>query len=218
MKTDILSGIEGGMAISYYAKSEELVVDIKGQGAQPYRNLSDGQRNMLAMIGDLAIKATQLNPQFGDRALEETPGIVLIDELDLHLHPKWQRRVIEDLRRIFPKVQFVASTHSPFLIQTARDGELIALGKDVKNSHVGRGVEEVAEHIMGVNMPETSPRYREMIDVAKEYFRLLEQAKDADAEKMLSLKRDLDIMTEPYSDNPAYVAFLEMKRAAAGAD
>lgn len=54
-----------------------------------------------------------LNPQLlAEKALEMTPGVVLIDELDLHLHPKWQRRVITDLRRTFPMLQFICTTHS----------------------------------------------------------------------------------------------------------
>ncbi|MGH9765374.1 MAG: AAA family ATPase, partial [Blastocatellia bacterium] len=100
-----------------------VIVEIESQGKQPFNNLSDGQRSMLALVGDIAQKAVTLNPHLGPNALEETPGAVLIDELDLHLHPKWQRRIVEDLRRTFPKIQFVATTHSPFLIQSLRSGE-----------------------------------------------------------------------------------------------
>ena len=216
IKAAILSCIDDGKAIFYNAEREEVVVEIEGYGHQAFGNLSDGQRNVLAMVGDLAIKAAKLNPQFGDRALQETPGVVLIDELDLHLHPKWQRRIIEDLRRTFPKVQFFVTTHSPFLVQTLREGELRVVGPDVSTSYAGRGVEDVARHVMGVDMPETSPRYKEMIDVAKIYFSLLDQAEGADEKELMKLKKELDEMMVPYSDNPAYVAYLEMKRHAAG--
>ncbi|GEM_PF-3154147 len=55
--------------------------------------------------------------------MKKTEGVVLIDELDLHLHPKWQRHVIEDLRTTFPKIQFIFTSHSPFLIQSLRSSE-----------------------------------------------------------------------------------------------
>jgi len=70
---------------------------------------------MLGMVADIAYRSAVLNPQLGSEAAQKTPGIVLIDEIDLHLHPKWQRRVVEDLRATFPALQFVATTHSPFI-------------------------------------------------------------------------------------------------------
>ncbi|WP_252179255.1 AAA family ATPase [Endozoicomonas sp. 4G] len=70
-----------------------------------FDNLSDGYRNTLAIVADIAHRAGRLNPHLMERAPLETPGIVLIDEVDLHLHPKWQRRVLNDLREAFPKVQ-----------------------------------------------------------------------------------------------------------------
>jgi len=67
--------------------------------------------------------------------LEQTSGVVIIDELDLHLHPKWQRHVIRDLRETFPAIQFVATTHSPQLIGEARPEEVILLGKGPPTRH-----------------------------------------------------------------------------------
>ena len=220
IKKAILSCIEGADEISYDVKTDDIVVSIEGQGYQPFRNLSDGQRNMLALIGDLAIKAVKLNPDFDGDVLEKTPGIVLIDELDLHLHPKWQRRVVEDLRRTFPKVQFFATTHSPFIIQTLRAEELIVLdSKQPETDYLGKGVEEISQFIMGVELPELSPRFKEMIVVAKEYFHLLEKSNsNENTHRRDSLKKKLDEMTAPFSDNPAYIAFLEMKRHAAKVD
>jgi len=216
VKASIISCIEGGKDVFYDAGRDEVVVEIDGQGSQSFENLSDGQRNIIAMVGDIAIKAATLNPQLGERVLQDTPGIILIDELDLHLHPIWQRKVIEDLRKNFPKVQFFATTHSPFLIQTLRQGELLYLGEESNSTYVGRGVEDVARHIMGVDMPEVSPRYQEMIDAARRYFRLLESARDSEDQTLLEAKNQLDELTILYSDNPAYVALLDLKGAEAG--
>ena len=115
-KQAIISCVEGAKDVYYDAQTEEVVVAIADHGPLPFQHLSDGQRLTIAMIGDIAQKAVRLNPQFGQEVLTKTPGIVLIDELDLHLHPKWQRRIAGDLMRIFPSLQFFATTHSPQII------------------------------------------------------------------------------------------------------
>ena len=68
-----------------------------------------------------------LNPQLLDKVCTETDGIVLIDEIDLHLHPTWQQRILEDLTDIFPKLQFVVSTHAPSVISSAKSENLLIL-------------------------------------------------------------------------------------------
>lgn len=104
-----------------------MVLSIAGN-VQPFDNLSAGQRMMLAMVADLAIKcvtqnaylipADDLGPEDEPlpRVLKETPGVVLIDELDVHLHPSWQRRIAKDLMETFPSIQFICTTHSPQVI------------------------------------------------------------------------------------------------------
>ncbi|EDN72865.1 hypothetical protein BGS_0895 [Beggiatoa sp. SS] len=80
-----------------------------------FEKLASGYRSLIAMIGDMLIRFYEQQPQVIEtKALS---GIVLIDELDLHFHPKWQRRLPIWLSDIFPKVQFIVSTHSiiPFL-------------------------------------------------------------------------------------------------------
>jgi predicted ATP-binding protein involved in virulence len=106
---------------------EEIVLSIGGH-AQPFDNLSAGQRMMLALVADIAIKAVtqnafllppdELGPEDEPlpRLLQQTPGVVLIDELDVHLHPSWQRRVATDLKETFPNIQFIATTHSPQVV------------------------------------------------------------------------------------------------------
>lgn len=117
-------GIPGVDDIYWDHLKGELIVSIHGV-AQPFSNLSDGQRTMAATLADMAIRAVTLNPHLlGDNkgtfhpeeALNQTPGVVLIDEVDVHLHPEWQRSVVRDLLSTFPKVQFICSTHSPQVI------------------------------------------------------------------------------------------------------
>lgn len=80
--------------------------------------MSDGYKNTLSMIGDIAYRMAVLNPMLEEEALEKTPGIVLIDEIDLHLHPQWQQTILKDLHAIFPKVQFIVSSHAPAVINS----------------------------------------------------------------------------------------------------
>lgn len=88
------------------------------KGQLPLTHLSDGVRNMVALVGDLAHRCIRLNPFLGENAAKQTPGIVLIDEVEMHLHPGWQQLVVAMLQAAFPSVQFVLSTHSPHVLST----------------------------------------------------------------------------------------------------
>ncbi len=157
VKEAIRRCLEHCQFVDFNLRLGTLLVELEGHGRLPFANLSDGQRNMLAMVGDLAFKAAQLNPHLGTEVLEKTPGIVLIDELDLHLHPRWQRHVVADLRRTFPEVQFIATTHSPLLISEVQPESLIVLTRDDAGRTVaaygtqsyGLDANWILEHIMG---------------------------------------------------------------------
>jgi predicted ATP-binding protein involved in virulence len=170
---------------------------------------------MLGIVADIAYRAALLNPHFAEKAGQLTPGIVLIDEIDLHLHPKWQRRVVDDLRRTFPRVQFIATTHSPFIIQSLRAGELIDLEKKPSGEYVNRSIEDITEEVMGVPIPQRSYRYQQMYEAALEYYRMLQHVQTASPVEREKLKRRLDALVAPFSDNVAYHAFLEMQRIVA---
>jgi predicted ATP-binding protein involved in virulence len=167
------------------------------------------------MVGDLAVKAVRLNyGALGDGALTRTPGVVLIDEIDLHLHPTWQQVVLENLRTIFPNLQFIATTHSPFIVQTLRDGELVPLeGQSVPKTG-NLGVETISRGLMNVTRPEVGPRYREMVEVAKNYLQTLDEAAKAPKDKLAEFEQRLAAGIEPFADNPAFQAFLELKHEA----
>lgn len=181
--------------------------------------LSDGERSTIALVFDLARRLAQLNDNESNPN-EIGEGIVLIDELDLHLHPKWQRRIIEDLRRTFPKIQFICTTHSPFLIQSQRLGNLIQLDKDGDEEAAAeefhqQSIEDIAENVMGIPTPQKSQRYRDMIEAAENYFRLLKEGELVNGEQLTALKIRLDELSEPFSDDPAFQALLRLERTAA---
>lgn len=144
----------------------ELAVRIEGQD-RLFSTLSDGQLGMAAMVADMAIRAVTLNSHLlpaklekgkedsARRVLAETPGVVLIDELDLHLHPKWQRSVAADLMRTFPKVQFVATSHSPQIIGELKP-EMVMLLEDNQAYPAPRSIgldsNRVLEELMGAEV------------------------------------------------------------------
>lgn len=74
--------------------------------------MSDGYRGTLSLFADIAYRMAMLNPALGDRVLK-TPGVVMIDKIDLHLHSRWQARILEGFVRIFPNVQFIVTRHLP---------------------------------------------------------------------------------------------------------
>ena len=86
-------------------KSKELEIIIKHKNGNvenlPLRLLSDGAKSTLSMFADIAYRMAVLNPQLLDEIKEKTPGIVLIDEIDMHLHPEWQSKIIKDLHEVF---------------------------------------------------------------------------------------------------------------------
>lgn len=89
-----------------------------------WAELSDGYHVYIALVADIARRAVMLNEMDGPDAPERIEGVVLIDELDLHLHPGWQRIALPGLRKAFPRLQFVISTHSPQVLSSARNRQV----------------------------------------------------------------------------------------------
>jgi len=137
---------------------------------------------------------------------------VLIDELELHLHPRWQREVVEKLRASFPHIQFIATTHSPFVIQSLRPGELINLDPDEFGEYSDKSIEDIAETVMGVDVPQKSERYQRMMSAAEEYFWLLREASSQSAEALRAAEQRLNELAAPFSDDPAFQALLKLER------
>lgn len=182
-------------------------------------NLSDGYRNIIGIVSDIAYRMAILNPFLGLEVVQNTPGVVIIDEIDLHLHPKWQKQIIGLLKTLFPKVQFIATTHSPFIIQSMGREEIIKLDVSKEPLDVDASmlsIEDIAEKIQRIELPQMSSRKTQMLEVANEYLELLEKLKDND-KKLEDTKKKLDELLEPFEDNMAYVAFLRRKRLVAEA-
>jgi len=115
--------------IDFSIERHEIVARHPQQGELPVAMLSDGIRSMLTLVADIAFRAVKLNPNLGPFAATNTDGVVLIDEVDMHLHPSWQQTVVASLREAFPKMQFIVTTHSPQVLSTVSSEHIRVLGE-----------------------------------------------------------------------------------------
>ncbi|UZD66579.1 MULTISPECIES: AAA family ATPase [unclassified Marinobacter] len=146
-----LKPITGWHTLEYsITREHSLILHHDEQGTLDVEQLSDGIRSMLAMVGDIAYRCIKLNPQLGAEAAQQTTGVVMIDEVDMHLHPRWQQVVLGQLREAFPKVQFIVTTHSPQVLTTVARGFIRVLRAD--------------ENGISVEVPEFSPLAHESGD------------------------------------------------------
>jgi predicted ATP-binding protein involved in virulence len=146
--------VENTKGLRYDLKQKSLLVEwTTAQDSTPFENLSDGQRAAIGLVADIARRMCLLNPQLDQEVTNETPGIILIDELDIHLHPKWQRILTNGLKRAFPKVQFIVASHSPQVLGELKPEEIILLrgaGAGTTHPQVSYGLtsSQILEEIM----------------------------------------------------------------------
>lgn len=197
--------IPGAVGLRYDMRYRRLVLDRDAADPVPFETLSDGQRTLTALVADIARRACLLNPQLGERVLAETPGIVLIDELDMHLHPAWQRRVCGVLKNAFPRIQFIAASHSPQIIGELGADEVLLMqeGKVVGHPERALGLpsDEVLSEIMGaeprnIDVEQALTRIHEALDndqlaLAEREITELE-AKVGDIADVLEARSELD--------------------------
>lgn len=117
--------------------------------------LSDGYRTSIAMVMDIASRMAEANPHLEVKALDSS-GIVMIDEVDMHLHPRWQQTIIADLRRTFPNIQFICSTHSPQVLSTVEKTHIRVIQDDhsvtgISDQTEGSSSHEILSMVMGVD-------------------------------------------------------------------
>lgn len=121
--------VENVERIFFDGTPPRLKVALKTHNGAPQvlelEQLSDGYRNLLAIVLDFSRRLAQANPNW-DNPLE-APGVLLIDEIELHLHPKWQQTVIPKLCKVFPNTQLLVATHSPQVLTTVQDSNIFVL-------------------------------------------------------------------------------------------
>ena len=158
------------------------------------RMLSDGYKTSIAMVMDIAVRMVELNPQGGVEALN-THGLILIDEVELHLHPRWQQRILTDLRNTFPFLQIICTTHSPQVLSTVSNESIrtINLKGQIQTPNVKTYAAEsnrILQDLMGV---ETRPDLlRE--DISR--FSRLTDAGDWSSEEFQALEKKLRVILD----------------------
>lgn len=142
-----INELENIPMIYYSPQFKELIYKEENE-EMPISKLSAGYQSLLWMIMDIAYRVCMLNPELESR--KQLTGIVLIDEIDMHLHPKWQWNVIEALRQTFENVQFIIATHSPIVISASKDANIVLLDNDQDVSYLpdcyGYEVEDVLRY------------------------------------------------------------------------
>lgn len=167
--------------------------------------LSGGYKAVLSVIADIAKRLSIANPESSNPLEEE--AVILIDELDLHLHPKWQKEIVDDLKRTFPNCQFIISTHSPFIIQSLEADELFDIKSmefaGEKGNYKGWSIEAIQEQKMGVE-PKTaifndylekfsSAIDNENYDAVKELYEKLKDMVSPGSKESRILKLDMEM-------------------------
>ena len=185
-------------------KPEELALD----------QLGGGYRIVLALAADLARRMAQGNPHLADPL--ESEAIVLIDEVELHLHPKWQQQVLVDLRRTFPNTQFIVSTHSPQVLTTVPSEQIVELYREKGRIVAGRpsaptfGAEAGDVLFTVMRVDERPPaEHNEFVKKLGEYMRLVEDGHGR-SEEAKALRNELEYLS---ARDPALdAADMEMER------
>jgi predicted ATPase len=148
-------------------------------GWVPLRQLGYGYRTMITWVVDFAARMVERYPDSPDPLAE--PAVVLVDEIDLHLHPMWQRRLIGFLTERFPNTQFIVTSHSPLVVQAASDANIALLKRE-------------GDHVVIENDPETLRGWRVDQILTSDLFGL-PTARPPDEEKLLLRRKEL--LTKP---------------------
>lgn len=184
------------------------------------KDLSLGYRTSMAWIVDFASKMFDLYPE-SENPLAE-PAVVLIDEIDLHLHPKWQRELLDYLSNLFPNTQFIVTTHSPLIVQSAvaRDANIVVCRREGDHVVIDQSVEAVrnwrADQILTSDLfgLETA-RPKEIEPLLEEREKILSKAKltKKDEKRLSELENEIGFM--PVSENPEDDKAMDIIRRAA---
>jgi len=204
---------------SYYNQNNynvELYV-ASNKGIININQMSSGYQSVLMILLSLVKKIESINRLGAD--VHNFEGVLLIDELDLYLHPEWQKRLVQIIRWLLPKAQIITTTHSPHIIQSARPGEIIPLGIDWSGSvfvrdlpdssefgYQGWTIEEILTDVMGLQ----ETRSEEYINAIRNFDRALDREDVIEAEK--SYKR-LQNMLHP---NSSSLKLLRLEMASLG--
>lgn len=148
------------------------------------------------------------------KVIKDIHSTLVIKHIEFDMHPKYQREIIEVFRTRFPNIQLIITTCSPFILQSVVDGDIINMDdpEQLMYNCNSMSIEDISETVMGVYMPQRSKRYEDMFNTAQEYYTMLESEPKVTVEEKELLTDKLNELTIPFSNNQAFMAFLEMER------
>lgn len=174
--------------LKYDVKQDKLIITQTNGEKVPFTSLSDGVRNVLSMVMELALRCYLLNPALGEDAPSKTPGVVLIDEIDLHLHPEWQLHILKDLTTVFGQIQFIVSTHAPMVLSSLKEGEIFSIADrkvyNFPNQYMRRPELILKDMNTSLNNGD--------IEKALAEYRLLIESGEGKTEKAISLRKKIE--------------------------
>lgn len=182
------------------------------------KDLGLGYRTLIAWMVDFAARMFDRYPNSPNPLAE--PAIVLVDEIDLHLHPKWQRTLMSFLSNLFPNTQFIATAHSPLVVQAAtnaniallkREGDHVVIDNDVKAVHGWRIDQVLTSDLFGLE----SARPPELDDKLAERNRLLAKGKLTKKDRQRLKELETEIGPLPFGETPTDIEAMDIIRRAA---
>lgn len=192
--------------IYYDMTTDALVMKLTDGTILPFNCLSDGFKNMMAIVSDIAYRCVTLNPHLRQNALLSS-GVVLIDEVDLHLHPSWQTRIVGNLASTFPHIQFIVTTHSALILRALTETDKIIKLQDNTINYIshtyGRDVDDLLRYAM-----DTTIKNQDLED----YIELIEMGRGA-SDEAAQLRAKIERLSGPdyhkLAEADALLAFYE---------
>ncbi len=179
-----------------------LFIQLKNDNSAPQidlESLSDGEKAIITLVGDIAYNLALAHDSASDASYLDAPGIVLIDEIEEHLHPNWQRKIIPILTSVFPKIQFFITTHSPQVISSV-NSEHVFLCQDFTVGKVYLKTKGVDSNALLTFLFNSTERPKEYMDLINEFDELLDN--DADiAELEGIIEKVIELENEDTGNN-----------------
>ena len=189
---------EGWSGFQYSYDFEELSMFHPDHGRLPVRAMSSGVQAVVSLIVDLAFRCLRLNLVHAEDALSFSYGMVMIDEIEQHLHPGWQQRILPSIRKIFPNIQFIVATHSPEVLSTVESHQIRIL-RDNKcyaapPGALGAESQRLLQDVLGLK--DARPPIPAVYEL-KEYLALVDQ-EQWDSNRAKELRTILDTRYQGY--------------------
>ena len=191
--------------IVYRQKAKAIIMNHSEHGELSVTQLSDGIRSMIGLVADIAYRTIKLNPHLPN-APKQTSGIILVDEIDMHLHPKWQQTVLTDMMKAFPLMQFIVTTHSPQVLTTVKKEQIRILDDNKVTTPSSASFGEDSSMLLAEIMNISSFPPLEIVAKREEYQELVED-REYDTPRAMELRKEL---IENYGAKSIFISKMDM--------